>query len=124
MKALAALKSRRDDMVTLEETGIDQIIVDGAREFRELSFTTNQADLKGADPDGSRRARDLFVKARYLVRKRRGRAPILASGTPITNTPGEMRFLAPEALQERTRASSSLSRRPGNDFLASSRHTK
>jgi len=102
---LEALKSKRDDMVTLEEIGIDQIIVDEAQEFRKLSFATNQVNLKGVDPDGSQRAWDLFVKARYLDRERSGRALILASGTPITNTLGEMytllRFLAPEALQER-----------------------
>jgi N12 class adenine-specific DNA methylase len=108
---LAALKGRCDDMVTLEEIGIDQIIVDEAQEFRKLSFTTNQVNLKGVDPDGSQRAWDLFVKARFLECKRPGRierpsrALILASGTPITNTLGEMytllRFLAPEALQER-----------------------
>ncbi len=108
---LAALQGRRDDMVTLEEIGIDQIIVDEAQEFRKLSFATNQVNLKGVDPDGSQRAWNLFVKARYLDRKRPGRlgqpgrALIQASGTPITNTLGEMytllRFQAPEALRER-----------------------
>jgi N12 class adenine-specific DNA methylase/adenine-specific DNA methylase len=108
---LAALKGRRDDMVTLEEIGIDQIVVDEAQEFRKLAFATNQVNLKGVDPDGSQRAWDLFVKARYLDRKwpghldRPGRALIQASGTPITNTLGEMytllRFQAPEALRER-----------------------
>lgn len=116
---LAALKPRQDDMVTLEEIGIDQIIVDEAQEFRKLSFTTNQVNLKGVDPDGSQRAWDLFVKARFLDSKRAdrpgqpdhvpghvpGRALIQASGTPITNTLGEMytllRFQAPEALRER-----------------------
>jgi N12 class adenine-specific DNA methylase len=87
-------------MVTLEEIGIDQIIVDEAQEFRKLTFATNQVNLKGVDPDGSQRAWDLFVKARYLDRKQPGRALIQASGTPITNTLGEMytllRYQAPE----------------------------
>jgi acyl-CoA thioesterase FadM len=102
---LEALKSRRDDMLTIEELGIDQIIVDEAQEFRKLSFATNRTTLKGVDPDGSQRAWDLFVKSRYLDRKNPGRALIQASGTPITNTLGEMytilRFQAEDALRER-----------------------
>ena len=103
---LAALKPKRDDMVTLEEIGIDQIIVDEAQEFRKLSFATNQTNLKGVDPEGSQRAWDLFVKARYLDRKRPGRALIQASGhADHQHRLGEMytllRFQAPEALRER-----------------------
>ncbi|MDA8248133.1 MAG: helicase-related protein, partial [Rhodospirillales bacterium] len=102
---LEALKSRRDDMLTIEELGIDQVIVDEAQEFRKLSFATNRTTLKGVDPDGSQRAWDLFVKSRYLDRKNPGRALIQASGTPITNTLGEMytvlRFQAEDALRER-----------------------
>ena len=59
-ETLAALRGQRDDMVTLAEIGIDQIIVDEAQEFRKLSFATNQVNLKGVDPDGSQRAWDLF----------------------------------------------------------------
>ena len=93
-------------MVTIDEIGVDQIIVDEAQEFRKLTFATNQATLKGVDPDGSQRAWDLYVKARFLDAKRNpGRALIAASGTPITNTLGEMytllRFFQPEALAER-----------------------
>ena len=56
-------------MVTMEEIGIDQIIVDEAQEFRQAQLRHQQANLKGVDPDGSQRAWDLFVKARYLDRK-------------------------------------------------------
>jgi N12 class adenine-specific DNA methylase/adenine-specific DNA methylase len=102
---LEALRTRKDDMLTIEELGIDQLIVDEAQEFRKLSFRTNRTNLKGVDPDGSQRAWDLFVKARFIDKKNPGRALIQASGTPITNTLGEMftllRFQAGDALRER-----------------------
>ena len=103
---LEGLKSRKDDMLTIAEIGVDQVIVDEMQEFRKLTFTTNQSTLKGVDPDGSQRAWDLYVKSRFLASKRAPmRALIAASGTPITNTLGEMftiqRFFQPEMLAER-----------------------
>ncbi|AMS45383.1 helicase-related protein [Aminobacter aminovorans] len=87
---LEALSTRKDDLLTIAEIGIDQIIVDEAQEFRKLSFATNMSTLKGVDPNGSQRAWDLFVKSRFIDTKNPGRALVLASGTPITNTLGEM----------------------------------
>ncbi|ACM39290.1 helicase SNF2 family (plasmid) [Allorhizobium ampelinum S4] len=102
---LEALATRKDDLLTISEIGVDQIIVDEAQEFRKLSFATNMATLKGIDPNGSQRAWDLFVKSRFIETKNPGRALVLASGTPITNTLGEMfsiqRLLGHEALRER-----------------------
>jgi len=102
---LKALKAKRDDMVTIEEIGIDQVIVDEAQEFRKLAFATCRTTLKGVDPDGSQRAWDLYVKSCFIDEKNAGRALIQASGTPITNTVGEMytllRFQAADALRER-----------------------
>ena len=102
---LEAIKDRRDDMVTIEEIGIDQVIVDEAQEFRKLSFATNRVNLKGVDPDGSQRAWDLYVKTRFIAERNPRRALIQASGTPITNTLGEMfsllRFQNEDTLQER-----------------------
>ncbi|MFG1250203.1 lactate dehydrogenase [Xanthobacter flavus] len=102
---LEALSTRKDDLLTISEIGVDQIIVDEAQEFRKLSFATNMSTLKGIDPNGSQRAWDLFVKARFIETKNPGRALVLASGTPITNTLGEMftvqRLLGHAALRER-----------------------
>ena len=103
---LDRLKSRKDDMLTIAEIGVDQLVVDEMQEFRKLSFATNQTTLKGVDPNGSQRAWDLFVKTRYLdAVKNPGRALIAASGTPITNSLGEIftlqRFIQPDALHER-----------------------
>ncbi len=102
---LESLGSVKDDLLTISEIGIDQIIVDEAQEFRKLSFATNMSTLKGVDPNGSQRAWDLYVKSRFIETKNPGRALVLASGTPITNTLGEMfsvqRFLGFDALKER-----------------------
>jgi len=87
---LEALSTRKDDLLTIAEIGVDQIIVDEAQEFRKLSFATNMSTLKGVDPNGSQRAWDLYVKSRFIETKNLGRALVLASGTPITNTLGEM----------------------------------
>jgi N12 class adenine-specific DNA methylase len=102
---LEGLATLKDDLLHLGELGIDQILVDEAQQFRKLSFATNQGDLKGVAPEGSQRAWDLFVKARYLERINPGRALVLASGSPITNTLGELysvqRFMALDALRSR-----------------------
>lgn len=102
---LESLATRKDDLLTISEIGVDQIIVDEAQEFRKLSFATNMSTLKGVDPNGSQRAWDLYVKSRFIETKNPGRALVLASGTPITNTLGEMfsvqRYLGYEALLER-----------------------
>ncbi|RWF83128.1 N-6 DNA methylase [Mesorhizobium sp.] len=102
---LEGLATRKDDLLTISELGVDQIIVDEAQEFRKLSFATNMSTLKGVDPNGSQRAWDLYVKSRFIETKNPGRALVLASGTPITNTLGEMfsvqRYLGHEALLQR-----------------------
>ncbi|RWB69737.1 N-6 DNA methylase [Mesorhizobium sp.] len=102
---LESLATRKDDLLTISEIGVEQIIVDEAQEFRKLSFATNMSTLKGIDPNGSQRAWDLYVKSRFIETKNPGRALVLASGTPITNTLGEMfsvqRYLGYAALAER-----------------------
>jgi len=102
---LEALAARKDDLLTIAEMGVDQLIVDEAQEFRKLSFATNMSGLKGVAPDGSQRAWDLHAKARFIAQRQPTRPLVLASGTPITNTLGEMftlqRFMQPGVLEER-----------------------
>jgi hypothetical protein len=102
---LESIREHRDDMLTMSELGIDQIVVDEAQEFRKLQFVTNRATLKGVDSDGSQRAWDLYVKRCFVGTINPRRALIQASGTPITNTMGEMftllRFQNEGLLRER-----------------------
>jgi N12 class adenine-specific DNA methylase/adenine-specific DNA methylase len=102
---LETIRERRDDMLTIDELGIDHLVVDEAQEFRKLAFATNRTTLKGVDPDGSQRAWDLYVKCRFIETINPRRALVQASGTPITNTMGEMftliRFQNEALLRER-----------------------
>ena len=112
---LERLKSRKDDMLTIAEIGVDQLIVDEMQEFRKLSFATNQTTLKGIDPEGSQRAWDLYVKTRFIdATKNPGRALVAASGTPITNSLAELftvqRFVQPDALRSAASSSSTPGR--------------
>lgn len=83
--------------------GVDFIYVDEAHEFRKLDFVTNRNNVKGIDSTGSQKALDLYSKIEWLRRQNPERSHVLASGTPVTNTMGElysvMRFMDPEALE-------------------------
>jgi N12 class adenine-specific DNA methylase len=99
-------QSGKDKGMTFEETGIDFLFVDEAHNFRKLDFPTNQTNVKGVTGEGSKRAMDLFFKVRYIESLHKGRSIVLMSGTPITNTIGEMftvqRFLQLDLLKERS----------------------
>jgi len=91
----------KDSTIKFEDIGVDYIFADEAHVYRKLDFHTAQ-QIKGIDPNGSKRALDMYVKTRYLQQQRPGRAMTFASGTPITNTMGElytiMRFFVPHEL--------------------------
>ncbi|WBF05226.1 soluble lytic transglycosylase/helicase/methylase [Burkholderia phage CSP3] len=95
---------KKDKVLSFEELGVDRLFVDEFHEFRKLDFATQQGNIKGIDPAGSQRAMDLFMKVQYLREKKPGRALVAASGTPVTNTMGELytaqRFFQPEQLAE------------------------
>ncbi|MPR11135.1 Eco57I restriction-modification methylase domain-containing protein [Microvirga tunisiensis] len=94
----------KDKVLTFEELGVDFLFIDEAHDFRKLDFATNQGNIKGIDPNGSQRALDLFMKVEYIRSRKPGRAVVMASGTPITNTMGELftiqRFFQPDQLSE------------------------
>lgn len=95
--------SSGDKAVTFEQMGVDYLFLDEAHEFRKLDYVTNQK-IKGIDPVGSKKAMDLFIKTLWLETRNPGRSHTFASGTPITNTLGElytvMRFFDPKGMEE------------------------
>jgi N12 class adenine-specific DNA methylase len=101
----AVTSRRRDQTFTFEQLGVDHVTVDEAHLFRKLDFATRRGTIKGIDPKGNMRSMDLYMKTRYLEQRKPGRSLVLASGTPITNTMGELftisRYLQPQELHER-----------------------
>ncbi|MFM1975254.1 MAG: hypothetical protein RL145_100, partial [Pseudomonadota bacterium] len=91
----------KDSTIKFEDIGVDFVFADEAHVFRKLDFHTSQ-QIKGVDPNGSKAALDMYVKTRWLEKQRPGRSMVFASGTPVTNTMGElytiMRFFAQEEL--------------------------
>ncbi len=94
----------KDKVLNFEEMGVDRLYVDEGHEFRKLDYATNQGSVKGIDSSGSQKAMDLYMKTTYLREKHPGRALVMASGTAVTNTMGELftvqRFFQPEQLEE------------------------
>lgn len=102
LEAMSA-QDRKIIGIPFEETGIDFVFVDEAHHHKKIPFPTNQSNIKGVDPTGSNIAYDMYLKSKYLNRVRPGRALTLMSGTPVTNTVGEVfniqRYLQPEVLK-------------------------
>lgn len=99
-------KRKKDDLLSFEELGVDHIFVDEAQEFKNLMFTTRMGrQMRGLNPAGSGRAFDLYMKANWL-NDTFGRGVVFASGTPLSNSVGELysisRYLQPSELEKRS----------------------
>jgi N12 class adenine-specific DNA methylase/GGDEF domain-containing protein len=100
----ASLENERDDVPTMEELGLDMLVVDEAHKFKNLHYTSSYQNVKGIDQKGSGRAMDLYIKTRHLI-EHHGRGVIFSSGTPVSNSVGELfslsRFLQSPELRRR-----------------------
>jgi len=84
-----SMAAQNDTALTLEDLGCDFMFVDEAHEYRKLDFTTSR-QVKGIDPNGSKKAMKMYIATRWLQKRKPGRSHVFASGTPITNTIGEL----------------------------------
>ncbi|WP_415537736.1 DEAD/DEAH box helicase family protein [Dehalobacter sp. 4CP] len=95
--------SRKDDVVTFEELGVDRLFVDEADFYKNLFLYTKMRNVAGLSQTEAQKSSDLFAKCRYLDELTEGRGIIFATGTPISNSITEMytmqRYLQYEVLR-------------------------
>ena len=97
-------QSRKDDVVTFEELGIDRLFVDEAHYYKNLAAYTKMRNVGGISQTEAQKSSDLYMKCRYLDEITGGKGIIFATGTPISNTMVEMytlqKYLQYETLKE------------------------
>lgn len=97
-------QSRKDDLVTFEELGVDRVFVDESHYFKNLFLATKMRNVGGIAQTEAQKSSDLFMKCRYLDEITGGRGVIFATGTPISNSMVELytiqRCLQYDTLQE------------------------
>ncbi len=91
--------TRKDDVVTFEELGVDKLITDEAHEFKNLDFPTKMSNINGIGGAKSHKATDLYMKVKYLNEKTNYNGVTFATGTPISNYLWEI-FVMQKYLQE------------------------
>ena len=97
-------QSRKDDVVTFEQLGIDRIFIDESHYFKNLFLATKMRNVGGIAQTEAQKSSDLFMKTQYLDELTGGRGTIFATGTPISNSMVELytiqRYLQYRLLQE------------------------
>ena len=97
-------QSRKDDVVTFEELGIDRLFIDESHYYKNLYLYTKMRNVGGIAQTEAQKSSDLFMKCRYLDEITGGRGVVFATGTPISNSMVELytiqRYLQYRTLQE------------------------
>ena len=83
-------QSRKDDVVTFEELGVDRLFVDEAHYYKNLAAFTKMRNVGGISQTEAMKSSDLYMKCRYLDEITGGRGVVFATGTPISNSMVEL----------------------------------
>ena len=96
-------QTRKDDVVTFEELGVDRLFIDESHYYKNLYLYTKMRNVGGIAQTEAQKSSDLFMKCRYLDEITGGRGTIFATGTPISNSMVELytiqRYLQYNTLQ-------------------------
>ena len=97
--------SRKDDVITFEQLGVDRLFVDESHSFKNLFLTTKMRNVAGLSTSEAQKSSDMFGKCRYLDEITGGRGVVFATGTPVSNSMTElytvMRYLQYSTLQQK-----------------------
>lgn len=98
-------RSRKDDVVTFEQLGVDRLFVDEAHFYKNLAAYTKMRNVAGISQTEAQKSSDLYMKCRYLDEITGGKGVTFATGTPISNTMVELytmqKYLQYDALKEK-----------------------
>lgn len=83
-------QSRKDDLVTFEELGVDRIFIDESHAFKNLFLATKMRNVGGIAQTEAQKSSDLFMKTQYMDELTNGHGVIFATGTPISNSMVEL----------------------------------
>lgn len=83
-------QSRKDDVITFEELGVDSLMVDEAHYFKNAMVTTKMTRVAGISQTESQKASDMYMKCMYMDELTGGHGIVFATGTPISNSMTEM----------------------------------
>ena len=83
-------QSRKDDVVTFEELGVDRLFVDEAHYYKNLAAFSKMRNVGGVSQTEAQKSSDLYMKCRYLDELTGGYGVVFATGTPISNSMVEM----------------------------------
>ena len=79
-------QSRKDDMITFEELGVDRLFVDEADNYKNLYLTTKMRNVGGIAQTEAQKSSDMYMKCRYLDEITGGKGVIFSTGTPVSNS--------------------------------------
>ena len=83
-------QSRKDDVVTFEELGVDRIFIDEAHYYKNLAAFSKMRNVGGISQTEAQKSSDLYMKCRYLDEITGGKGIVFATGTPISNSMVEL----------------------------------
>ncbi len=83
-------QSKKDDVVTFEELGVDRLFIDESHYYKNLFLYTKMRNVGGIAQTEAQKSSDLFMKCRYLDEITGGRGTVFATGTPISNSMVEL----------------------------------